>query len=309
MKSNRGIALLQTLLLTLIISVLLISMLALTRQHQNRTIELSESSRLNLEMHSKAAELQFNLLTYNWTQNTSLLENELTLEHWNFFGKPFSDGNFTVRIVNLRSLVSLRSNPGSIAKLLEGLVSNIETLNKNQIKEKAQTLINWQAANYSKELQQYDQQDATGELPVQHPVEAALIMELKPAAARQLLPYVQTYSASAFNPVYSPYELNQVLYDELTAQKIDAARRANQWSVSDFNRITGLALDELIGYGVGPEFRIIIAPNANETEGESYEKQRYYAPLVVDVEVQPYETVPIKVLLYTRAASSHLLWE
>lgn len=136
---QRGLALVQVLLLVAMLSILLMLMIANTQQQQNQIIALQTQLDSHFRLYSQGNDIVFNLLTNRWddvaltrenrsTQGASISSDERAGDawhtRWNFYAYPFSLDQYSARIINLNSLVSIHGSGNDMARLLQHLGYN-----------------------------------------------------------------------------------------------------------------------------------------------------------------------------------------
>lgn len=239
MINNRGIALVQVLLIT---AILTIFALYFTKSAKNQ-VEMAQWStdraRAEVELHSAQNELIFTLFTnQKKVINNSDSGTSLT-EKWNFFNTPFEVNKFVkAQIQDQSALLSLHFLDKNVfVKFLTA--NNIEFSRAEQI---ADHLLDWQDIdNIPRPLGAEQLGDApfrNGFIPDQTDIENAIALSEE---EKQLIyNNTTTYFNGSFNPITASKELLATFSDEFSAQLfIDERRQGNNLTSLDFKRLTG----------------------------------------------------------------------
>ncbi|HEY9041988.1 MAG TPA: hypothetical protein VIN66_07365, partial [Rheinheimera sp.] len=138
---QRGIALIQVLILSTILTVILLSMNHQARQHLRLASAVQQYTAANMKLHSAEAEIIFTMLS----NLPAVLEKNTDSNgsRWNFHGEPFLFNDVTLNIQDTSGLISA-SSPNS------GLLSQftLRTLGSEQRgREIAAALADWQDKN------------------------------------------------------------------------------------------------------------------------------------------------------------------
>ena len=155
MTKYKGIALIQVLILTAILSVIALYISSTSKQHVQIANWIGDKSSAYIKLYSTENELLFSLLTKEWRKQSNGAEG---IENkWNFHGAPFElENGVTARVQDLAGLLNIHyPNIDILAKRLEK-----EGVGQEKSKEIINVLLDWQDTNgkarpYSRESKNY----------------------------------------------------------------------------------------------------------------------------------------------------------
>ena len=271
-KSTTGIALVQVLLITGIISVLLMSLVKLSQQQLNQARAVETAIESDLALLSKANQVKFQLLSNTWTDDPN---------GWNFYGEPVQWQGITLELQALNGLVPLSYDLGSVTQLL--VAAGRSTA---QAEKLTQQLAEWQGLySYASDGTQQAQR-----LPIQHINELVFIGDWTQSDVNAVRSFVHAYPVPGFNPTYAPSDALDAFTSKTQAQAIRRLRLQQRYTANEFQRITGTEFGEFTSIYPGPLVRI-------ELTNESMQR------LMVDVELKPYDNDPIVFYQMNRAST------
>lgn len=270
-KKNRGIALVQVLLITGVISILLLSMVKLTQQQLNQAVAIENQISGQLKQTTILNRIQFKILTTE----------SMSEDGWNVYGTPVTYHDYNVRIQDLGSLISLLSNTSYLQKLL---------VNQGLPEGRAETLSEqirlWQKD--SSESSSFMGSEENEFIPLQHVSELQHIGDWKREDMLLVEGFVHVYPTGLFNPLYVPQEMLEVIVSNNEAEAIMAMREESRYSRQGFSQLTGIQGDEFMPMTRSDFYRIQITGE----DGSALE---------VDVVLRPYDNTPLKTYVTRRA--------
>lgn len=249
MNNQRGIALIQVLLITAILTVLAIYLTQTARDQVTLAVWADDKTEALVLLHSTESELLFTLLTQSKVQATINIDNNIDfVNQWNFFAKPFSVGQtvtdaVTITIQDQAGLINLHF-PNS-----ERLRALIETqgFSKNTANQVVDSLLDWQDLDNvprvnGAETQAYNGKIRNGAIPDRH--DLLFIKQMTPRIFKLLLKNSTIYSPGYYNPFNSPEALLQSVTDSNIATQIVRLRYNRQLTITNFSQLTGIQEDE-----------------------------------------------------------------
>lgn len=277
----RGIALMQVLLMTAIISILLLIMMAYTKQHLEQADELEIRLQQHFDLYSAMADLQTSLLAHHWlSPGDSGYEatDDGWQRNWNFWGEPFQVGDFNARITTLTALTDLRGVDTEMAELLV------------HVGVPAQ-----RARGMARELMLFQRPDeqmsvvtppspSQPHIPVQHITELEQLSQWTREDALRIEPFVTTFASRLLNWMYLPDRLLELKMSSAEAEVVRAARADNTFNRRLFTQLTGYDQDEFVLFYPGPDFRIEIWHNSADS----------IAVLEFEGTFDPHSSVPVQ---------------
>jgi len=222
-SGQKGIALLQVLLVSAVISLLAIQFSYSAKQQVELASLFDKRVRASLKMHSVQQELSYAFLT-NHIRRTQQTRSEL-VSQWNFYGKPFSlESGVRITLQDHGGLLSQTMSRDSLwhSYLTENGYSDSDaTLALNQLKD-------WQDPDQDSWFAGATESEVTdsgllfANRWIQTPYE---LPELLPQLPRQTGHKVSThYPTSGFNPLRAPDELFRTLFDQQQADYLISRR-------------------------------------------------------------------------------------
>ncbi|MGM0906963.1 MAG: hypothetical protein ACQEVQ_10580 [Pseudomonadota bacterium] len=263
-NKEQGIALVQVLLITGVISILLISLVKLSQQQLNQARTIEQAVKQDLALTTAMNRVQYRLLTENWSGSD-----------WRFYGSPHSYGDMTLTLQSTSGLVNLFYDGKNLTRLLEH--NGVSTGRANRLTKQ---LMDWQKG---------DEEDGR-HLPIQHIRELEFIGEWTLDDVKAIEPYVHSYPTVMFNASYSPDELLPIILTDTQAALISKLRQKADYTNRDFERVSGIEPDEFTPQSPGPIIRINLVTASEQR-------------LMVDVAIRPYDNVPLMFYQSSRAAS------
>ncbi len=287
-RRQRGIALVQVLLVTAII-MLLVMQLSLTASDQvKRAQALLDRSEASLYLHSREVAMLYTLLT------EPLLPGQETSNpyaaSWNFHGEPFVVDGLEFRIQDQSGLMRFPiSGVSDFEKLLTTLGRG-----SREARDIAGRLADWMGIAQPGGSQADDamMRGATGD-PVQYFGELRFLPGMDEQLYRQLAGLMTLYPTPGFNPLTAPAPLLRMRMPESTLGAIIESRRKGELDQDSLWQIARIGMDETTMLFPGPGVGVHIA---GEYRGVTL--QQY-----VVVGVEPYERQPLALWSRERFAS------
>ena len=278
LSRQRGVALVQVLLVTAIIMLLVIQ-LSLTAQEQVRRAQaLNDRSEASLFLHSREVAMLYTLLTETLVSQQDSANPYAA--SWNFHGEPFVvDGlEFT-----LQDQSGLMRFPMSSVSEIEKLLA-ILGLGSTAALELAGRLGHWLGIALPGGSRPDDamMRGGAGD-PVQYFGELRFLAGMDDRLYRQLAELMTLYPTPGFNPLTAPAPLLRMRMPESTLGPILEARRSGELDENRFWQITGIGADETNLPVVGPGIGVRIA---GEYLGVTLRRE-------IVVGIKPYEVQPL----------------
>jgi|GEM_PF-3273233 len=294
-KKNKGLALVQVLLLVAMLSILLLLMTANTQQQQKQVIALQAQLDQHFRLYSTGNDMLYSLLTHSWNRSaqasasgSAILQSAANEsggvnawhEHWNFYASSFSLNDYSARITNLNSLVSIQSPGRPMVLLLKHLgYAEAEAISlANQVPTPFATTSSFGPMQLPSEQSQ--QEDF---LPLQHTHELSLLPGWDKELMQRVAPYVTTYSSGFVNEAYLPNTMLEMMVSKSQADIIRLMRAEGTFNSIQFEAVTEMLENELRRFFVGPDFRIEVWHNSSP-----------YFVRVLEVRLLPYQPTAVE---------------
>lgn len=249
-----GIALVQVLVLTAVLSIVLLSMNFQARENLKLATAADQYVDARLTLQSAEATLLFQMLTTDW-QGQSYIDSQGS--SWNYHGKPFLFAD---------TVVSLQDTSG----LLNANFPDIQTLrrllgNREQADQIYAALQDWQDADNrvrdkGAEQPNYPVGLLVRNSSIQFLEEWQMIAGVTPEIYQKLAPLMSFFTRGV-NLNQQPDTLIKATLSDGQAKQLLSLRDSNQLTVTAFEKSIGRATDEFTRFGVGPVFRIRFTAN------------------------------------------------
>lgn len=240
MNSNNGIALIQVLLISAILSVIALYISQTAKKQVGWAIQQKEYLDAQFELHSAESLMVYTLLTQNRERRIAgNIESK-----WNFFNQTFAINEKVMgKIQDYSGLIDISSGPSDkFGKLLvaQGLshadAQVIMQSLADWVDNDELTRLNGAEANY------YISQNLT--MPrnggLQSVRELMLVRGMNNVLFEKIEPMLVIYPAPHFNPMTAPLPLLSALIGAERAEQIDRERRASPINANRFSRLSGL---------------------------------------------------------------------
>jgi len=260
-KKSQGIALIQVLIISIILTMLGIYINQTVRSQISTVSLMKNSFELNLQLETAEAELLHTLLTQPRYQKK---ESDYALvQQWNFYGKPFVlNKNTTVIIQDLSSLLSLNTLNNTLARNLFEQLGH----SGHEVRTFLDSLADWKDKDDLKRLNgaesdyyHYIKRSEPRNGNLQTLGEVENIQQGKLLNTAQWQRYFTEVIVSRFNPLNAPNLLlktflnNDAAYEEVLKQ-----RKAGALTGHNFYQLTSIDQDESITYGTGRLLKITL---------------------------------------------------
>ncbi|MEL0642499.1 hypothetical protein V6260_18050 [Pseudoalteromonas aliena] len=258
--SQRGIALIQVLIITFVLSLLGLYINQTVREQVKITTSIQNKFLMRLELEKTEADLLQALLSNNKYPNKSAV-NSITSK-WNFYGKEFQvNDNAYVTLTDLSSLMGLNISDATLLKnvLLQIGIDDVSA------REFVDSLADWKDKNDLSRLngaesayyKQHKKSYVARNGFLQDPSEVALIRGGEQITPKLLNQYFTTEIVPGFNPLNAPQKiLNAFINDENSIQKVLQLREQGALKSYEFYKLTGVEADEYITFATGSKIRV-----------------------------------------------------
>jgi general secretion pathway protein K len=230
---QRGIALIQVLLIVAMLSVLALYLSKTARDQVKIAQWYVDKGQALVELQSTEAELLFTLLTESKLDSKSPI-----VKKWNFYSGPFEfNKTVTVSMQDQASLINAHFPER------DRLLQFIQRHGFSQSLVILDTLLDWQDADSisrrnGDETASANKAIRNGAIPN---IEDLAHINAIPSKLFTLLQNNMTiYRVGYYNPMYSPVELLQVFMNEETAKQIVQLRKSKQLTKSSFSQLSGI---------------------------------------------------------------------
>ncbi|MBV2127787.1 general secretion pathway protein GspK [Arsukibacterium indicum] len=252
-SSQRGIALIQVLLLSVLLSVILMSMNYQARQHIRLAEAVQQYTAAAMALQSAEAEILFSMLS----QQPYQLEQGILAEapDWNFYGTPFMFHGVELTIHDTSGLLNAAMpNEALLARFTEQHAGS-QALG-NQI---AAALADWQDRDNTPRLDGAEQPDYSNVTvrngPLQYTEELLFIKGVTPQLYAQLAPLLSFFTQGV-NVNQQPETLWRLYLPENQVQELSRLRRSGTLTAELFESLTAMSIDEFSRFSFGPAYRI-----------------------------------------------------
>lgn len=264
---NRGVALVQVLLLTAILMTVLMSAHIQARRHV-RTAELAIDRALTMaELQTRESELLFAFLTENRKQQADSTS-EL-VRNWNFLNVPFqvTEGSIDsqISIQDQAALVALNS-PQSLLPVLILL-----TADKAKAEQIVAAIEDWQDQDDiprfgGAEQKSYPPTVQVPNGPIQHVKELLSIKGMTPELYQQLAPLVTLFPKRFQNLYAMDSVLLKAYIDPVRVEQILSERQQGKLTPERFAELSGIEQDEFISFAAGNGLRVRFTVFGNDVK-------------------------------------------
>ncbi|MDO6444334.1 type II secretion system protein GspK [Colwellia sp. 1_MG-2023] len=283
-NKQKGIALIQVLIIAIILSMLGIFINQSVRNQVKVAQLIQNNQKLDLILESVEAELLHTLLTHKRYKNIES-DNEL-VKKWNFHGETFKlNEQVSITLQDLNGLLSLNYMNNKLSTRLFELLGNKD----DSVRTFLDSLKDWKDKDDLKHLNGAES-DYYNKLNLPEPRNSYLqsmdevnnIKEAKVLSKEQWNKYYSLELLSQFNPLNSPLKLLEAFVNnELAFSQLKTLREENQLNAHSFYRITGIDAGDNITLSTGrvirvkiliesesnqlnKNFQVILRPNANK---------------------------------------------
>ena len=278
MCRQRGVALVQVLLVTAII-ILLVMQLSLTAAEQVRRAQaLQDRSEAALYLHSREVALFYTLLTESLLPSPG--SGNPYAASWNFHGEPFVADGLEITLQDQSGLMPF---PVSGVTDFEQLLT-VLGLGPTRAREMAERLAHWIGISLPGGGRPGDAMMRAGTAdPVQYFSELRLLAGMDEPLYGKLAELMTLYPTPGFNPLTAPAPLLRMWMPESTLRAVLAARRKGALDQNRLWQLARIGADDVVLPFTGPGIGIRIT---GEYRGVTLRRH-----LIVGVE--PYEVQPL----------------
>ena len=284
MKKQRGIALVQVIIITSIILLLTIFFLSVAKSQVTRAAALQAKSLAYLAQYSGKNRVLFGLLTKDIVQ--------LRQQGWNFYGQPFSINDHTqVQLQDLNGLFSLITMTD--ASLLERLLQ--QYLENKQAATVANSVMDWIDSDSIRRAHGAEQNDYPAGITVRNAriqsfTELVYINGMSVEAEQSLIASTTFQPTPFFNPMTAPETvLAAYTQDRNKAFAVKALQQTSDFNRQEVKALSGLESDESIAYIIGPGYRIMLTAQVADS----------YVGKIFEYGIFPYDIFPVESLSNT----------
>jgi general secretion pathway protein K len=255
---NAGIALIQVLLITAILSVLALYLSKTARDQVTVARWLDDKASAQIAIHSAEAQILFSLFTEPFLAESSVSSDEtieqdaevdreqpLALKNiWNFFGHPFAINNqVTIRMQDQAGLINAHY---LISKIIRTLIESQE-YSEIEANVMIDHLLDWQdidsiARINGNEDQGFDKNIRNGAMSSIY--DLVHISGIPPSILPLLYQNVTIYHRGNFNPMNASVELLAALSNQDIAEQVNELRINRQLNRKNFKELTDIKEDD-----------------------------------------------------------------
>lgn len=250
---QQGIALIQVLLLTVLLSVILMSMNHQARQHIRLAEAVQHYTDAAMALHSAEAEIVFTLLSNEAVQLAS--NNVTAAPNWNFYGEPFTFQDIELEIYDTSGLLNAAAPAPALLSQFTAQHANSAALGR----QLAAALADWQDKDDKPRLDGveqagYSQLDVRNG-PIQYTEELLFIKGMTPGLLAELRPLLSFFTQGV-NVNQQPEALWRLYLPENQVAELSRLRKEGRLTAALFERLTSLTIDEFNRFSYGPAYRI-----------------------------------------------------
>ena len=291
-KTQQGIALIQVLLISAIISILAIRF-SLTAREQIETAEAFED-RVNAKLlvESTLSQLLYNLITLNLTDENAAPSG--SSEGWNFYGKPFLISNND----NISVVAAIQAHNGLLSQYHVNTPFWKQALSKMG-EAKPESLIgkmqDWQDIDKDSwvignpEPTELTNSQPYRNMPIQLHQEIDWLMIDNPEYLSAIKEVSTSHAVVGLNLLYSPDSLFRLIFDNELADNLIQMRKAKQLTNTDIMaQLKGNYDTEYVSLVIGTKFRLKVEVIIGEVQLSK----------TLEVQVEPRKIEPL--LIFAR---------
>lgn len=269
LKKNKGIALIQVLIISIILTMLGIYINQTVRS-QIKVVELMKSSfELNLLLEDAEAQLLHILLT---NKPYKKLDSDTPIvRRWNFYNKPYQlSDKVTVKIQDLSGLVSLNHINNKLAETILGLLGK----SGHEVRTFLDSLADWKDKDELKRLNGAENEYYRF-LGMTEPRNSYLqsfeeVLKIQQGRLLTLEQWQQHFSLALviqFNPLNAPdLLLKAFINDDDAYQQVIKKRNLGLLDELSFYHATGIDSDEYIAFSTGRLLKVTIVVNSQNNK-------------------------------------------
>lgn len=242
-----GIALIQVLLLTAILTVLALYITATAKSQVEQAQWINDKSIAQVEMHSAESLLLFELLTQKKKRiqesNDFDSQNRIDIKaEWNFFAEPFN--------INQYVTASIQDESGRLqlhypqTKRVEKALTYLQ-ISSDEATRIMDSLLDWQDIDSIQRINGAEYGDYGGEEHIRNGAipsiyDIKFAANVTPAVVEFFEKNATIYKKGPFSPMNAPIELLEVLTSKTVAEQVSMLRINNQLTADVFSDLTGI---------------------------------------------------------------------
>lgn len=264
LRSQRGIALIQVLIIAIILTMLGIFINQSVREQVNIASTIKSSQEANILLETVEAELLHAMLT-NKRYQKSDSENSF-VKNWNFHNKTFSiNENVTIELQDLSGLLSINYMNQAVARRLfaelgheeEDVRVFLDSLKDWKDKDDLKHLNGAESDYYEKQGKQVPRNGYLQSMSEIHNVRSSEFLSIS-----QWKQYFSLGLVSRLNPLNAPdLLLKAFLNDEQAWKQVIQLREQNQLNMLSFYQATGIEAGESVTFATGRLIKVNIMVN------------------------------------------------
>ncbi|SEK47058.1 Type II secretory pathway, component PulK [Colwellia chukchiensis] len=294
LQRQQGIALLQVLLISAIISILAIRFSITAREQVATSSAFEQRIKAAQLLKSTQNQIFYTLLTQNLTATDKLLFPNS--ETWNFYGQPFTlvEDNEYRAVLSIQDNAGLLSQQNSNSPYWRRVLLNLG-YNEAEAKEIQGQLEDWQDSDSESWLIGNQEPVAlpNGQRYRNQPIQLAQEIAWFFTKQSELAPLIQHISTpfpgAGINLLHAPDLLLSTFFSEDIAAELIQQRREGTLTKRDIINVLGDAYDdELVSFFAGNQFKIILQITLGEVTLQE----------TVEIQIQARKTEPL--LIFSR---------
>lgn len=275
-----GIALIQVLILSAVLSVVILSMNFQAREHLKMATAAERYVDTMLQLQTAEAEVLFQLLTTEWQQLAQTPSTEGP--GWNFHGRDFLLGPVNINIQDTSGLMNIAALDRKVLQQLLGHRAQADAL--------LAALKDWQDPDTRESDQGAEQESYPDSVQVrnsgmQFVEELQLVHGVTAELYNQLVPLISFFTRG-INVNQQPDSLWKLVYPTAQYEELVRQREQLQLSSAGMERIMGHPIDEFSRFGVGPVFRIHFTAHDSNVK----------LSREITVRIAPFQPAPVELL-------------
>ena len=281
MRKQRGVALIQVIIITSIILLLTIFFLSVAKSQVARAAALQAKSLAYMAQYSGKNRVLFGLLTKDSMQ--------LREQGWNFYGQAFSINEYTkVQLQDLNGLFSFITM--TEATMLERLLQ--QYLENKQAATIANSVMDWIDSDSVRRANGAEQNDYPAGITVRNAriqtfTELVYINGMSMEAEQALIANTTFQPTPFFNPMTAPEPVLAIYtQDRNKASEVIALQQTINFNRKEVRDLSGLESDESIMYFIGPGYRITLTAQVENS----------YVGKIFEYGIFPYDIFPVESL-------------
>lgn len=284
----KGIALIQVLLLSAIITIFLLSVTVRVRQHIKLAEQVKARTAAVLRLHDLEVETLYLLLTEPKMQSSEA--KMLLASNWNFYGAPVQlDNDTTVNILDLSALVPL-NHQGLLRHLIvqSGTTPSIADKIVKEIQDS--NLPGSSITPYQHQFIMGVNIPKVRNTATQHIDDLRFLPSMTPEIYKYIKPYITNFPLDGIYPLGMHKNVLSFFVAEPALTQILDLRQLNLLNPQKFELITGMTQGENVHYSPGNELRLCFTVRFDQ--GELSRR--------IDVSLFPYAQQPFVIWDYQK---------